>query len=103
MGLKVSIDLYELSFGDLYDFVDLARGAGITNDVKVTQVPIENHDEFSIDRFEVELPSDNVRKAVNLAGLDRDHLADVLEEVISSDGDARAALIDLKELRERLL
>lgn len=103
MGLKVSIDLYELSFGDLYDFVDLARGAGITRDAKVTQVPIENHDEYSIDHFEVELPSDNVRKAVDLAGLDRDHLADVLDTVISNDGDARTALSELKELRDRLL
>ncbi|MEU2042713.1 hypothetical protein [Nocardia niwae] len=103
MGLKVSIDLHELSFGDLYDFVDLARGARIPRDAKVTQVPIENHDEYSIDHFEVELPSGNVRKAVDLAGLDRDHLADVLEAVISTDGDARTALSELKELRDRLL
>lgn len=103
MGLKVSVDLYELSFGDLYDFVDLARGAGITHDAKVTQVPIENRDEYSIDHFEVELPSGNVRKAVDLAGIDRDHLAEVLEAVISSDGDARAALSELKELRDHLL
>ncbi|MFE7719745.1 hypothetical protein ACFU44_11975 [Nocardia rhizosphaerihabitans] len=102
MGLKVSADLYEATFGDLYDFVDLARGAGITRDAKVTQMPIENH-EYSIDHFEVELPSGNVRKAVDLASIDRDHLADVLEAIISTDGDARAALSELKELRDRLL
>lgn len=102
MSLKVSVDLGELTFGDLYNFVDLARGAGIASDAAVKQVPLENYDELCIDRFELDLPNDEIRKAVYLAELDRTHILGVLDSIIENEGDARGLIAELKDLRQRL-
>ncbi|MGB3360816.1 hypothetical protein [Rhodococcus qingshengii] len=103
MTLKVSIELDGMTFGDLYNFVDLARGAHIGGDEVVTQVPYENHEDNVIHKFEVELPDGNLRKAPDMSGLDRTHLIAVLDNVIEEDGDARGALPELKELRDSLI
>lgn len=102
MSMKVSIDTYGMTFGDLYNFVDLARGAGIAPDQEVTQVMVPNDDSI-LDKFEVELTSGQIRTSPDLSGLDIDHLTKAIGLVIESDGDARAVLPELKELRDRLL
>ncbi|UDF18770.1 hypothetical protein [Rhodococcus qingshengii] len=103
MTLKVSIELDGMTFGDLYNFVDLARGAHIDADEVVSQVPYDNHDDNVIHKFEVELPDGNVRKAPDMSNLDLSHLVAVLENVIEEGGDARGALPELKELRDTLI
>ncbi|REE72176.1 hypothetical protein C8E05_1564 [Rhodococcus wratislaviensis] len=104
MGIKVSADLYELTWGDLFNLVDLARGAGVDESDEVTQVPVENHDENVIDRFELELPNGtSIRRSPTLSNEDRDRFAEALDQVIERDGDARASMIELKELRDWLV
>ena len=34
-NIKIGVDLDGLTFGDLYDFVDLARGAGVPRESDV--------------------------------------------------------------------
>ncbi|MBM4602814.1 hypothetical protein GS575_07335 [Rhodococcus hoagii] len=102
MSMKVSIDTLGMTFGDLYNFVDLARGAGIAPDQEVTQVMLPNDDSI-LDKFEVELTSGHIRKAPDLSGLDLGQLIQAIDEVIDSEGDARGVIPELKELRDRLL
>lgn len=103
MTLKFSLDLDELTYGQLYNFVDYARGAGIPADEKVSLVLDPLATEDVVVGLEVQLPDDDVRKAPDFSDLDRDHLAAVLEAVIKAEGDARLAIHELMEIRDRLL
>lgn len=97
MGIKVSVDLKDLTYRELFDFVDLARGSKVDPSSTVQQIPIEGHDEFSIDRFEVELPDGFKRPAPDLSGIDREHMTSVLESILDGDGDARHAVAELRD------
>lgn len=102
MGIKVSLDLQDLTYRELFDFVDLARGSNVDPSSTVQQIPIEGHDELSIDRFEVELPDGFRRPAPDLSEIDREHITNVLGSILDGDGDARHALAELRELRDRI-
>jgi hypothetical protein len=101
MATTVSIALNGLTFGDLYDFADLARSAGVTRETEV-------HQEFDNDGqdgpFTLEVVLDNlaeVRRA-NL-GIDREEFLQVLNGMIDSGGDARYVLDELTKVRDHLV
>jgi hypothetical protein len=104
--MTVSVPLDNLKVGDLYDFVDLARGAGVTRDSEV-DVWKESYrasdDEFGADRLELTLLDGAARKAPDFSGLDRAALVEALDVVIAQGGDARYALDEIKLIRDRLL
>ncbi|MDV8076531.1 hypothetical protein R4P47_08175 [Rhodococcus sp. IEGM 1370] len=102
MAMKISVALDQMTFGDLYNFVDLARGARIGSEQAVNQVVYPQTDEDAVYGLELELDSSPIRTAPDMSGIARDHVVAVLESVIESDGDARGALEELRELRDLL-
>lgn len=101
MTLRLSLDLYEMTYGQLFDFVEAARAAGVSRATEVLQVPVENEDNI-IDRFEIELTS-LPGKARVISAEDAEAHAATLESVIDSEGDARSELSRLQDLRAALL
>jgi hypothetical protein len=100
MTLRISLDLYEMTYGQLIDFADAARTAGVDRQSEVTQVPVQNEDTM-IDRFEIEVdnlphPSRTLDSPSSL------HYREVLQAIIDNDGDARNQLPELMELRDLL-
>lgn len=104
MTTTVSVSLYEMTFGDLYDFVDLARRAGVPREEAVSQEWDGGEDaEGGPDRLAVQLENLGVVQSPDFSGIDRKHYVEVLDAVISSDGDARYATEEIKEIRDRLV
>lgn len=100
MTTTVSVALNDLTFGDLYDFVDLARRADVPRETEVAQEFDENGDgPFTL---QVSLTDLEVVQKLGSAGIDRQHLVAVLDGVLATDGDARGALDEIKLLRDRL-
>ena len=70
MTTTVSVALNGITFGDLYDFVDLARRAGVARETEVTQ-------EFDLDdhsgphTLEVHLSNLDAVRHPDLSGIDR--------------------------------
>lgn len=106
MGLRVRIDISDqLTYGDLYQFVNFARTSGVTPDTKVVQVPVrEQEPDLGIDCYELELPSSvNFEPGVTLPPDEARSLASLLETVVEEEGDARKVLAELREWRDRLI
>jgi hypothetical protein len=98
--MRLTVDL-PLSWGDLYNFVDAARAAGIPADRAVEEVTA-SQDESLIIGLAVDLPGLDGR-VVTLAHDERVEFADALSRVVSSQGDARGVLDEIQGLRDRLL
>ena len=98
--MKLTVDL-PLACGDLYNFVDAARAAGIPADRAVEEVTA-SQDESLIVGLAVDVPSLDGR-VVTLTQDERVEFADALADVISSQGDARGVLDEIQRLRDRLL
>ncbi|QSB14028.1 hypothetical protein JQS43_21195 [Natronosporangium hydrolyticum] len=104
MAVRARVEIDDsLTFGDLYQFVDLARASNTPPDTKVTLVPASDREpDLGIGGLEVE---------VTIAGLDSqfrpstDEVRQLLEVIESAaeDGDARGVLPELQEWRDRLL
>jgi len=106
MTLRARVDVGDsLTFGDLYQFVDLARASGVSAETQVVQVPVrEGEPDLGIDCFEVELAtSARIEQARTLAAADTRALAAVLDAVVQAEGDARNVLNDLQAWRDRLV
>lgn len=103
MTFRASVEFDDqLTWGNLYDLVDLARGSGVDRDEKVTQVMVDNHDEM-LDRIEVEIPGPLGRGPVVLSAAEAAAFGGAIETVLVNQGDARGVLADLSELHTRLL
>lgn len=101
MTTTVSVALHGMTFGDLYDFVDLARRADVSRETEVDQEMDENGDgPFTL---QVSLANLEAVQKLGLAGVDREHLVAVLDGVLSTDGDARYALEEIKLIRDRIV
>ncbi|MFI2841697.1 hypothetical protein [Mycolicibacterium sp. PDY-3] len=98
MTARVSVALNGMTFGDLYDFVDLARRADVARDAEVLQ----EMDENGYGPFTLEVILDNLESVqkLGLEGAEREHIAGVLDGVLSTDGDARGALDEIKLVRD---
>src|SRR5262249_31675383 len=82
MTVRVRVDIgASLTFGDLYQFVDLARASSVSPDAKVVQVPISNQEpELGIDSFELEIaPMAQFEPPVILQAAEARSLASVLD------------------------
>ena len=101
MSLRTTIDLAELSWGDLIAFADLGRAVGKRDEDLVEQVPSQ-HDADEADSFVVELPHGEVRVPPVFSPEDVRRFTEALDHVVEQDGDARAVLGVLQELRNLL-
>ena len=100
MTTTVSVALNNLTFGDLYDFVDLARRADVPRETEVDQEFDENGD----GPFNLQVSLENLEVVQKLGlSVDREHLVAVLDGVLATDGDARGALDEIKQIRDRLI
>jgi hypothetical protein len=97
----VSIALNGLTFGDLYDFTDLARRAGVSRETEVYQ---EFDNDGQDGPFTLEVILDNL-EAVQRAslGVDRAEFLEMLNGMIDSGGDARYVLDELTKVRDHLV
>jgi hypothetical protein len=101
---RVEID-DRLTYGDLYTFVDFARAINTPADSKVIQLPVsEQEPHLGIGSFEIEITSVNgIEQPVTLSATEARSLARLLGSICNDEGDARGALGDLAEWRNRLL
>jgi hypothetical protein len=102
MTTTVSISLNQLTFGDLYDFVDLARRAGVARETAVDQ-EYDDDGQSGPYTLQVSLADLGAVRTFDFSGIDREHFVEVLDAVLSTDGDARGALDEIKLLRDRLI
>ncbi|WP_137159290.1 hypothetical protein [Blastococcus sp. CCUG 61487] len=102
MPMKLSIDLDGLTWGQLFDFVDAARGADVNPAQMVGQVTDPNDPEARTVGLEATVADLTQRVAV-FDHSTRLHYAQSLSHVLEEDGDARAELITLRDLRDGLL
>ncbi len=100
MTLRISLDVYEMTYGQLFDFTDAARAAGVDRSSQVVQVPAEQ-DENIIDRFDLEV-TQLPRQGVTISAEDAETHVDTLQSVIDRDGDARNEMTALIELLKAL-
>jgi hypothetical protein len=103
-NIKIGVDLDGLTFGDLYDFVDFARGANVPRENEVAQVLwSEEEPDRGVQKFEMALPGGReLRKPPNFADAELDKLIWALDDVLDKEGDARGQMAELSEIRDRL-
>jgi hypothetical protein len=104
MTLRARVDINEnLTYGDLFDFVDIVRDSDVSPDTVVKQIRTEHlGEDFGLEAFEADVTVPQVRSVV-LQGSEVRQLLSTLEEIIDSQGDARSALGALTQLRKRLI
>lgn len=94
-----------MPLGDLVTFLQHAEAAGATTDTPVVAATTDLDDAIVVAlRVELDGPTDGTT-ARAVVGLDRQDLVDavaLLEAVEDNDGDARAQLAELRDLRQRL-
>ncbi|MBX7267502.1 hypothetical protein KIF24_16685 [Micromonospora sp. Llam7] len=104
MTLRARVEINEnLTYGDLFDFVDIVRDSDVSPDTLVKQIRADHHGEdLGLEAFEADVTLPQVRSVV-LHGYEVRQLLGTLEEIIDSEGDARSALSTLTRLRKRLI
>jgi len=102
MTTTVSVALNGMTFGDLYDFVDLARRAGVTRETEVDQ-EFDFESDSGPHTLQVSLANLSDVRTPDLRGMDRKEVIEVLDAVLATDGDARGALEEIKVLRDSLI
>ena len=102
MGIKLNVDLDGLTWGELIGFVDAARATGLGGDHAV-EYDIDPMDtENRILGLQVEV-SDLGERTVTFDHATRLQYAEALSRVLETDGDGRAVLGELQDLRNGLL
>jgi hypothetical protein len=102
VGIKLTVDLDGLTWGQLIEFVEAGRAAGHSDDQLVAQII---HTEDPETRT-VGLEAVATRLDERVAVFDhtvRLQYAEALSRVLETDGDARAVLNKLPDLRDGLL
>lgn len=105
MGIKLNVDLYGLTWGQLIEFVDAARAGGHGGDEPVAHITDPDDPDDPDDRIvglEVDVPTLEERVAV-FDHVVRLQYAEALSNVLEEDGDARGQLGQLRDLRDGLL
>ncbi|MFC4223584.1 hypothetical protein [Lysinibacter cavernae] len=100
MTLKLSLETYEMTYGQLIDFADIARASGVDRNAPVEQVEDPQVPNI-VERFEldvVQVPTSNVIIDASTAA----DYARALASIIHNEGDARAELETLREIYEAL-
>lgn len=104
MALHIRVDLDGLTFGDLYGFVDLARAGKVDPKTPVEQFPVSEVDpDRGIGGLDVEVALIDAGVPVTLSPDDARVLASILDSVIAEEGDARGALGEMRQWRDRLV
>lgn len=102
MGIKLNVDLYGLTWGQLIEFVDAARAGGHGGDEPVAHITDPGDPDDRIVGLEVDVPTLEERVAV-FDHVVRLQYAEALSNVLEEDGDARGQLGQLRDLRDGLL
>lgn len=108
MAIRVECDVpagdESFPFGDLFAFVEHARAAGAKPDTPILAVTAPQDDSIVVAlRVELDLPPAPAhRSEVRLDGDDVAQLLAVFESIEANEGDARAELSAIQELRHRL-
>lgn len=104
MALHMGVALDGLTFSDLYGFVDLARAGKVDPKTPVEQFPISEVDpKRGIGGLDVEVALTDAGVPVTLSPDDARVLASMLDSVIEEEGDARGALDEMRQWRDRLV
>ncbi|PPF53916.1 hypothetical protein C5B94_09120 [Clavibacter michiganensis] len=101
MTLKTTVELLQLTWGDLIAFADLGRAAGKSGDDPVEQVPAQQ-DPDEVDAFALDLPATRLRVPAPFPADEAQRFIDALDRIDDEQGDARGELAMLRELRDRL-
>lgn len=100
MALRIRVDFDDMTFGDLYSFVDLARASSIAPETKVPTY-LANEQDPGPGGIDADMtPTSGV--PVTLRRDEARELASLLDAVGGNDGDARNYLADLGRWRDRL-
>lgn len=99
MSLKTTLGFDELSWTDLYSFVELARRSGVSPDSEVEVEYSENDDVIGL---VAEIAPGESALPVVVASETVEELRDVIDRLIAEGGDGRALLGQLSDLRKRL-
>jgi len=94
-----------MTYGELYQLVDLARASGVDPATSVAKVRADDHGEdLGVEALEADLDSTrDLTGAVTLLGDEVRGLASVLDGVLENEGDARDMISELGKWRDRLL
>ncbi|CAQ03251.1 hypothetical protein ACR8AL_07560 [Clavibacter sepedonicus] len=101
MTMRISVDLENMTYGELIEFALAARASGVDPATPVTQVPAAQ-DEDLIVRFEIEVDSLTGEDFIEISPTDARHYAGIIDSVLDNDGDARAEQGALTNLRDVL-
>lgn len=101
MTVRISVNLHQLTWGDLYALVDVAIGAGVSP-ADYVQMELSPQDDETPVALQLDV-EDATRRSVTLDEDERLSFAAVLALIVAKDGDARAELQRLDNLRDRLL
>ncbi|OIH98359.1 MULTISPECIES: hypothetical protein [unclassified Curtobacterium] len=99
MSLKTTLGFENLTWTDLYSFVELARRSGVSPDAEVEVELSENDDVVGL-VAEI-APGDSPLPLV-VGSETVEELRAVIDHLIDEDGDGRALLAQLSTLRDRL-
>ena len=97
MTTRISVDLHDLSWGELIAFVDAARSADVGFDEKVSQVS-ELNDGTTISRFELVFHEPIPHQAASIPPAAAEQVRFLLGMIRQQEGDARSLLPQIDEL-----
>jgi hypothetical protein len=97
MTTRISIDLDDLTWGELITFVDAARSADVGFDDKVNQVS-DLHDGTTISQFELVFHEPLPHQASSIPPAAAEQVRFLLGMIRQQDGDARGLLPQIDEL-----
>ena len=97
MTTRISIDLEDLTWGELIAFVDAARSADVGFDEKVSQVS-DLHDGATISTFELVFHEPLPHQAASIPPAAAEQVRFLLGMIRQQDGDARSLLPQIDEL-----
>lgn len=100
MALTTKLDLDEVKWGDLLAFTDMGRAAGVDADSVVEQVWAESG---YLAGWQIALPAGVSTRRPVISAEEGADFADVLDQILMGEGDARTYQGKLAELRDKLL
>ena len=101
MTMRISVDLENMTYGELIEFAVAARASDVDLTAPVVQVPAVQSEDLIV-RFELEVDSITSPAPVEISPTDARHYAGIIESVLDNDGDARAEQGALTNLRDLL-
>ena len=92
--MRLRIELEGMTYGELFQFVDLARSSGIDPDSEVMQARVDHHGEdFGVEALEAEMDlSGREIRPRTLGAQEVSELIGMMDRISTKEGDARGEL-----------